>query len=178
MKLYHYAKKENTIMKDGLLSFAKSSNVNTRDYLKRTGSEDKAEIIAWMENCFKGRSRGIRFFTEKIRWHNKALLVLKSFIDKCDLFSIDINQLVQDGLVDAIYVSPSLLNSPDYDDNPKYKWGCDEELIKLNSVRDIDFSPIDWSICDDKTGRRFAFVRYYLIIIKNGIIPPEYITKI
>lgn len=128
-----------------------------------------------MENCFKGRSNGIRFFTETIKWHDKALSVLKSFIDRCDVFSVDINLLEKDGLVDAVYLSPSFSDNPDYDGNPKYKWGCDEELIKLNSVS-IDFSPIDWSICDDETGRRFAFVRYYLIVIKDGMIPPKYLS--
>ena len=46
----------------------------------------------------------------------------------------------------------------------------------LISVKDIDFSPVDWSICNDKLGRRFAYVRYYLLVIKDGLIPPEYIT--
>ena len=176
MKLYHYSKKGNSVLQDGLLSFATSPNVNTRDYLKRMGSENKEEITKWLESCFEGRSRGIRFFTESIKWHDKALYVLKKFIDNCDLFSVDIDLLEKDGLIDAIYVSPSLLDSEDYDGDPKYKLGCDEELIKLNSINDIDWSPIDWSICDDETGRRFAFVRYYLIIVKGGIIPPKYLT--
>lgn len=128
-----------------------------------------------MERCFFGRSRGIRFFTETIKPHDKALFVLGEFVKNCDLFSIDILQLAHDGFVEGVYVSPSVMASP-YSASLTTK-GCDEELIKLDSVYDIDFSPIDWSICDDELGRPFAFVRYYLIIIKGGVIPPRYICQ-
>ncbi|MBQ8436012.1 MAG: hypothetical protein IJX20_00005, partial [Alphaproteobacteria bacterium] len=53
----------------------------------------------------------------------------------------------------------------------------DERLVKLSSIRDIDTSAVDWSVCDEKLGLRFSVVPYYLLIIKDGIIPPEYITK-
>ncbi len=173
MKLYHYVKKGSSVLRDGLCSFAKSPCVNTRYYLKRSGSDDQDEIAAWMESCFSGRSRGIRFFTETIQPHDKALHALGDFVAECDLFSVDIQQLDKDGLVEAVYVSPPIKVSQD---NGKY-YGCDEELIQLNSINDIDFSPIDWSVCDDESGRRFAFVRYYLIIIKDGVIPPCYICR-
>lgn len=170
MKMYHYVKKGNTVLQDGLLSFATSHSVNTRDYLKRTGFDDKQQIIEWMENCFVGRSRGIRFFTESIKWHNEALC-LKRFVDAADLFSIDIHQLAKDGLIESVWESPSVL------DKPNYEHGEDEILDRLNSIDEIDFSPVGWNICNDELGRRFAFVRYYLIVTKNGIIPPQYITK-
>jgi len=54
----------------------------------------------------------------------------------------------------------------------------DEILKKLNGISEIDYTPVDWSVCDDKLERRFAWVRYYLIVVKNGVIPPKYITKI
>ena len=178
MKLYHYARKENTIMKDGLLSFSKSKVVNVKDYRSRAeGLNTQKDVIRWMESCFEGRSRGIRFFSEPIKWHDKALYVLKSFVDKTVLFSIDLDKMDEDDLIDAIYVSPPLCDHPDYDGDPKFRWGCDEIYHKLDSINDIDFSPVDWSICDDEAGRRFAYVRYYLLIVKDGIIPPKYITK-
>ena len=53
---------------------------------------------------------------------------------------------------------------------------CDEMWIKLkNGIKDIDYSPIDWSVCDDELGRRFAYVRYYLIVVKGGVIEPKYL---
>lgn len=175
MKLYHYVRKGNSVLTDGLCSFATSPNVNPRDYRLRCGSEDRDDIIAWMESCFSGRSRGIRFFTETIKPHDKAQFVLGEFVKNRDLFSIDIQQLADDGLVEGVYVSPSVMTSPYYAFLAQK--GCDELLIKLDSVRDIDFSPIDWSVCDDEQGRRFAFVRYYLIIVKGGVIPPRYICR-
>ena len=42
----------------------------------------------------------------------------------------------------------------------------------------MKYSPIDWSVCNDKLGRRFAYIRYYLVIVKDGIIPPRYISQI
>ena len=45
----------------------------------------------------------------------------------------------------------------------------------LNGIDDIDYSPIDWSVCDDKLHRRFAYVRYYLIVVKGGVIEPKYL---
>ena len=87
------------------------------------------------------------------------------------MFEIDIEALAKDGLLEAVYVSPPVTDFPEIKEYP----GIDEILQKLNSITDIDFSPIDWSVCDDATHKRFAFVRYYLLIIKGGIIPPQYI---
>ncbi|MBQ8436944.1 MAG: hypothetical protein IJX20_04765 [Alphaproteobacteria bacterium] len=179
MKLYHYAKKENTIMQDGLLSFSKSNFFNINDYNKRiTGLKTKDDVVVWMESCFVGRSRGIRFFTEPIKWHDKTIETLKNFVDNRYLYSIDLEKIEKDGLIEAVYVSPPLYEHPDYSENDfHFRWGRDEIYIKLNSTQDIDFSPVDWTACDDKLGHRFAFVRYYLLIIKDGIIPPKYVNK-
>ena len=129
-------------------------------------------------NCFEGRSRGIRGFSEPIKW-NENSLSLKKFIDNADVFSIDLDALDNDWLIEAVYISPPIsLNS---DEKPITTIGAtniDEVLIKLNSYKDISQAPVDWSVCDDKLGRRFAFVPYYLLIIKGGIIFPKYIKKV
>ena len=90
------------------------------------------------------------------------------------MFAIDVDALNQDALLEAVYVSPCVLDMPHVQDD----FGCDEVLQKLNSVAEMDFSPIDWSICNDQKGWRFSFVRYYLLIVKGGVIPPEYIDRI
>lgn len=77
----------------------------------------------------------------------------------------------------VIYVSPPLCDHPDYDGNSKFRWGCDGIYHKLDAIEDIDFSPVDWTICDDESGRRIAYVRYYLLIVKDGVIPPKYIRE-
>lgn len=174
MKLYHYILKGNNALKEGILSFANNPNADLSYYLKRTGGKTThQEIIAWMESCFIGRSRAIRAFSEPIKWYEHSRRCLKDFVDKTDLFEIDITAMDKDGLIEAVYVSPSVLDFPDL---IKQNFS-DEVLQKLGGIENIDYSPIDWSVCDDASYRRFAFVRYYLIVLKDGYIPPKYITK-
>lgn len=178
MKLYHYITKGNSALTDGILSFANNPNANLSFYEKRSGVKTHEGIIQWMENCFEGRSRGIRAFSEPIKWTDDSLL-LKDFIDNADMFSIDLEALEKDGLIDAVYVSPAM--SVDETATPQKgigSSGMDEVLQKLNGINHIDLSPVDWSVCNDEFGRRFAFVPYYVIVIKGGVIPPQYIKKI
>ena len=173
MKLYHYITKGNSALSEGILSFAKNPNADLSYYYKRSGGENThAGIVKWMESCFNGRSRAIRGFSEPIQWTDKSINMFKPFIDNADLFSIDLDALQKDGLIEAVYVSPAIC--PNLDKNLPHD--IDERLIKLASISDIDTSPVDWSVCDEKLGLRFAVVPYYLIVIKGGIIPPKYIT--
>ena len=36
----------------------------------------------------------------------------------------------------------------------------------------------DLVLCDDELDRRFAYVRYYLIVVKGGVIPPKYLKVV
>lgn len=173
MKLYHYVAKGNNVLQDGLLSFAKNPNADLHYYFKRTGGKTThKEICEWMENCYNGRSRAIRGFSEPIKWCEHNIHCLKDFIDKADMFEIDISAMDRDALIEAIYVSPPITDFPDLE-KENYS---DEVLVKLNNIKDIDYSPIDWEVCNDELRHRFAYVRYYLIVVKNGIIPPKYLT--
>ena len=172
MKLYHYIAKPNTALEEGILSFANNPNADLRYYHKRSGETTHDGIVKWMENCFEGRSRGIRGFSEPIQWTEKSMS-LKDFIDNADMYSIDLDALDRDGLLEAIYISPSVADCPTL----KEQWECDELLIKLYDYKDISARPVDWSVCNDELGRRFAYVPYYIIVIKGGVIPPEYIKK-
>ena len=173
MKLYHYIAKPNTALEEGILSFANNPNADLRYYHKRSGETTHDGIVKWMENCFEGRSRAIRGFSEPIQWTDKSINMFKPFIENADLFSIDLEALAKDGFIEAVYVSPAI--KPDLDKD--FPQDVDERLVKLNSIYDIDTSAVDWSICDEKLGLRFSVVPYYLIVIKGGVIPPKYITK-
>lgn len=173
MKLYHYIAKPNTALKEGILSFAKNSNADLRYYFKRSGETSHKGIVKWMESCFEGRSRAIRGFSEPIQWTEKSVNMFKPFIENADLFSIDLDALNKDGLIEAVYISPAIKPNLDKD----FPQDVDERLFKLSSINDIDTSPVDWSVCDEKLGLRFSVVPYYLIVIKDGIIPPKYIKK-
>ena len=172
-KLYHYITKGNTALTEGILSFAKNPQADLHYYYKRTGGQTTHDgIVKWMESCFEGRSRAIRGFSEPIQWTDKSLS-LKDFIDNADMYSIDLEALDKDGLLEAVYISPSVMDVP----TMKELWSSDELLIKLYDYKDISTRPIDWSVCNDELGRRFAYVPYYIIVIKGGVIPPKYIKK-
>ncbi len=174
MKLYHYITKGNSALQDGILSFAKNPDADLGYYHKRTGGETThAGIVKWMESCFEGRSRAIRGFSEPIQWTEKSINMFKPFIESADLFSINLDALQKDGLIEAIYISPAIRPNLDKD----FPQDVDERLVKLSSINNIDTSPVDWSVCDEKLGLRFSVVPYYLIVVKGGIIPPKYITK-
>lgn len=173
MKLYHYITKGNSALKEGILSFAKNPNADLRYYFKRSGQTTHEGIVKWMENCFEGRSRGIRGFSEPVKWTEKSINMFKPFIENADLFSIDLEALAKDGLIEEVYVSPAIKINSDKD----FPQDVDECLVKLNSINDIDTSAVDWSVCDEKLGLRFSVVPYYIIVIKGGVIPAKYITK-
>ena len=173
MKLYHYISKPNTALNDGILSFANNPNADLRYYFKRSEETTHNGIVKWMESCFEGRSRAIRGFSEPIQWTEKSVKMFKPFIENADLFSIDLEALNKDDLIEAVYVSPAM--HPDKDKD--LLQGVDEILVRLDSINDIDTSPVDWSVCDEKSGLRFSVVPYYLIVIKGGFIPPKYIKK-
>ncbi|MBP3687293.1 MAG: hypothetical protein J6J35_02895 [Alphaproteobacteria bacterium] len=175
MKLYHYIEKGNNALSEGILSFAKNPKADLRYYYKRSGGETTHEgVVRWFERCFEGRSRAIRGFSEPIQWTDKSVNMFKPFIENADLFSIDLEALEKDGWIDAVYVSPAI--RPDLDKN--LPQDVDERLVKLASIYDIDTTPVDWSVCDEKLGLRFSVVPYYLVVIKGGVILPQYITKI
>jgi len=173
MKLYHYISKPNTALNEGILSFVNNPNADLRYYFKRSGETTHNGIVKWMESCFEGRSRAIRGFSEPIQWTEKSVNMFKPFIENADLFSIDLEALDKDGLIEAVYVSPAIKINTDKD----FPQDVDERLVKLSSINDIDTSLVDWSVCDEKLGLRFSVVPYYLIVIKGGIIPPKYIKK-
>lgn len=71
-------------------------------YAHRAQTEEPEKIYEWLDSTFQGRSQSVSCLTEKIVWqgNDKAL---KSIVDGCDLFSFDLEQLVQDGIVTAIW---------------------------------------------------------------------------
>lgn len=172
MKMYHYVAKGNDVFSRGILSFAENPSANLRYYFNRTGGKTAhKDICEWMESCFEGRSRGIRCFSEPIKWNKRSIRCLKEFVDNSDCFEIDISAMHADGLIEAVYVSPPVTDFPEIEE----KEDTDEILLKLKSIENIDFSPVNWTICDDEAKRRFAYVRYYLIVVKGGIIAPKYL---
>ena len=177
MKFYHYAPKDNNVLQNGLCGFASSPKARIADYA-RSGKTTQAEITQWMEEFFTGYSRGIRCFSEPIKYYPHSLR-LKTMIEACDLFEIDADTLQQDHLLEKIYINPAL--SLD-EKTRQQQWDKIQEKhndgfypIELSQ---IPKTPVNWTVCDDKTGRRFAFVPFYMLIVKDGVIPPKYLKKL
>lgn len=163
MKLYHYAPKKNTVMKDGLFSISKIDR-NLKPYIHRAGSENKEDILKWLDSTFYGRSRAISCLTEQIKWKGNDP-VLKNIVDGTKLFSFELDDLIKDGLVESIWCK----NGSDAN-------GLNEQFYQV-MPEEIDLSSLTWEKVDVSKGLLYAVVRHYLIVLKEGYIPPEYITK-
>ena len=163
MKLYHYAPIENTVLSDGLLSIS-CIQKDLRAYAHRAGSNNREEILAWLDKTFYGRSRAISCLTEPIKWQNNDS-VLKRIVDNSALFSFDLSELVKDNLVEAIWCK-----------NGSAAGGYNEKFFQV-SPEEIDFSPLKWERVDAAKDMLYAVIRHYLIVMKNGVIPPKYLTR-
>ena len=163
MRLYHYAPKENTVLKDGLLSISKGSR-DLRAYAHRAGTEEREDILAWLDKTFAGRSRAISCLTEPIRWQGNDA-VLKAIVERSVLFSFELSDLIKDGLVEAIWCK----NGSDA--------GGDNEQFYQVKPNEIDLSPLSWEKVDASKDLLYAVVRHYLIVLKGGYIPPKYLRK-
>lgn len=163
MKLYHYAPKENTIMEHGLYSISKNPQ-NLRAYANRSGSKNCDDIRAWLDKTFPGRSRAISCLTEPIRWQGNDA-VLKTIVDKSTLFSFEIEELIKAGLVESIWCK-----------NGSDAGGYNEKFFKVKP-EEIDSSPLNWEKVDASKDLLYAVIRHYLIVLKEGYIPPEYLKK-
>ncbi|MDR2902279.1 MAG: hypothetical protein LBU87_04145 [Lactobacillales bacterium] len=165
-KLYHYAPKPNTVLKDGLLSISKNPvNLKPYSYEHRANSEREEDVMKWLENSFYGRSRCVSGLTEPIKWQGNASM-LKGFAKARELFSFDVEKLFDDGIAEAIYSK-----------HGHNAIGLEEKIKRITSPKEIDFSPLDWHLCNEEKGVFFGVIRHYFIVLKDGRIPPRYITK-
>ena len=163
MRLYHYAPKENTVLKDGLLSISKGPR-DLKAYAHRAGSEKREDILAWLDKTFAGRSRAISCLTEPIRWQGNDA-VLKAIVDRSVLFSFELDDLVKDGLVEAIWCKDG-----------SDAGGYNEQFYQVKP-EEIDLSPLSWEKVDTAKDLLYAVVRHYLIVLKDGYIPPQYLKR-
>lgn len=163
MKLYHYAPKVNTVKEKGLLSISQGPR-DLRAYANRAGSENRDEIMAWLDKTFAGRSRAISCLTEPIKWQGNDA-VLKAIVDRSALFSFELEDLLKAGLVESIWCK-----------NGSDAGGYNEKFFEVKP-EDIDLSPLTWEKVDAAKDLLYAVVRHYLIVLKNGCIPPEFLRE-
>ena len=51
------------------------------------------------------------------------------------------------------------------------------EKFKKIGLGGIDYSPLTWEKCDSSKDLLFAVVRHYMLVLKDGVIPPRYLQK-
>ena len=169
MRLYHYAPKTNTILQNGLYSYAKHPHLQ-RSYAVPAKSDKKKDIIAWMENnIFPGRSKAISCLTEPMQWRNNDP-VLKKIVKSSTLFSFELDDLLKAGLVEAIWCRDDLACKG-------HKYVIDKHAQYFYEVKpeEIDTSPLTWGKVDPSKKLMYGAVRHYMVVMKKGIIPPEYL---
>lgn len=163
MKLYHYAPKNNTVKKDGILSISKIDR-SLKPYIHRAGSENKEDILKWLDSTFNGRTRSVSCLTETIKYKGNDR-ALKKIVNASELFSFNLEELVKAGIVESIWCKNG--SSPD---------GCNENFYQV-AINEIDFSPLEWEKVDVSKNLLYAIIRHYLIVLKDGYIPAKYIKK-
>ena len=163
MRLYHYAPKENTVLEQGLLSISKAS-CDLHAYAHRAGTQNRNEIMSWLDKTFAGRSRAISCLTEPIKWQGNDA-VLKVIVERSMLFSFELDDLLQAGLVESIWCK-----------NGSEAGGYNEKFYQV-TTQEIDLAPLTWEKVDAAKDLLFAVVRHYLIVLKDGVIPPQYLKK-
>ena len=163
LKMYHYSKHGNTVLKDGLFGIRKSGR-SMIPYVHRAGTDESEKIYEWLDTTFQGRSNSVSCLTEKIVWQGNDK-ILRTIVEGCDLFSFDLEQLVKDGIVTAIWCK-------DGSDAGGYN-----EKFKKVELDEVDCSPLTWEKCDSSKDLLFAVVRHYMLVLKDGFIPAKYIKK-
>lgn len=161
MKLYHYAPLDNTVLSDGLLSTAKLKK-DLSCYVRRAGSNEREMILQWLDKTFPGRSRSVSCLTEPIKWQGNDP-VLKSIADTSALFSFEGEALVNSGEVEAVWCKDGSQAN-----------GFAEKFYPVQ-FHEIDVSPLPWEKCNSDKGVLYAVIRHYLIVLKSGVLPPQYL---
>ncbi len=154
-KLYNYAPKEADVLNTGLWAPIKAPREALAHYFGRAKSKTKKGVLAYLETRFPGRSRAISVLTSPM---TKACCFYGDFKkDRC-LYSVDFEALQKAGLVKAIY-----------------RCAGRKKLEKITPQQILWDERLPW----EKVGNGYFFTKipHYMIVLKDGIVPPEFITK-
>lgn len=134
-------------------------------------SDNTDDILAYLEQTFEGRLRSICVVTETAPVQDYAHPYLDYLVHNADVISFDLNRLIDDGIVQAIYckdLRQTALSDAGY-----------ENIYKIENIDEIGLEPCDWHLCEKaeyKGLSPWATIKHYMLVLKNGYIPPEYIT--
>ena len=177
MKVYLYTYAYDKIKHEGYKSLAlfdKNSDHcknALRTHRHSAKSENDEDIWAYLEQTFDGRLRSICVVTEIAPIENYEHPYLNYLIHHADVISFDLNQLINEGIVEAVYCKDLRQTA--------LKDASFENIYKIENVDDIDLEACDWHLCEKEEYKKlspWATIKHYMLVLTNGYIPPEYIT--
>lgn len=168
MRLYCYSYFPENILKEGYLSAANNPTPKQLIvYKTKANSEDFEVIKQYLESTFPGRTRSVCALTEYAPLEEYEHPYLNYLVHHAAVISFDVDELAAAGLLEAVYCK---------DCKEALKEEIEQENIyKLNSLEEIDVTPLDWHYCSEKYGSPYNVLRHYMLVLTKGYIPPEYI---
>ena len=153
-KFYHYAPKEADALNTGLWTPIKAPRESLSHYFGRAKSKTKKGVLAYLETIFPGRSRTISFLTSPM---TKECCFYNDFKADRTLYCINFDKLQKSGLVEAVYRI----------DGKNFK--------KISANQILWDEKLPWG----KVGAGYFFTKipHYMIVMKEGLVPPEFISK-
>ena len=177
MKVYLYTYAYDKIKKEGYKSlsvFDKDSDYYKNALLihKNSAKSDNFDdILSYLEKTFEGRLRSVCVITDIAPVQEYQHPYLNWLVHYADVISFDLNQLIKDGIVEAIYCKDLRQTA--------LKDASFENIYKINNVEEVDLTPNDWHLCEEERYKSFspwATIKHYFLVLKNGFIPTEYAT--
>ena len=170
MRLYCFTFYWEKIQKEGYLSLAANKDPKQASvYARKAGSDNLEDIKVYLEKQFEGRTRSICCLTEMPKIEKYEHPYLDHIVHNASIISFELDDLIKDGLVEAIYCKDC--HKMAKIDPTK------ENIYRLNSSDEIDTSPLPWHDAKGEYGSPYNMLRHYFIVLKDGAIPPKYITK-
>ena len=153
--LYNYAPKEVDVLKTGLWAPTRAGREALAHYFGRSRTKTKKGVLAYLETVFPGRSRAISFLTSPM---TKECCFYKDFKKDRILYSVDFEALQNAGLIESVYRIDG------------------KNLKKIPPSKIIWDEKLPW----EKVGNGYFFTKipHYMIVMKDGIVLPEFIKKI
>ena len=177
MKVYAYTYAYDKIKMEGYKSLSLLDK-NSQDYQNAlwthrssAKSDNSDDILAYLQNTFEGRLRSICVVTDIAPIQEYRHPYLNWLIHHADVISFDLERLIDDGIVEAIYckdLRKTALKNANF-----------ENIYKINNINEIDLTPNDWHLCENEKYKAlspWATIKHYFLVLKNGYIPAKYVT--
>lgn len=177
MKVYLYSYQYNKIKKEGYKSLAvfdKSSDLFQRGlhlYDRCAGSSKAEDILSYLEKTFPGRLRSVCVITEPAPVKEYKHPYLNYLVHHADVLSFDLEQLIKDKIVEAIYCKDNrktVLKDPNF------------ENIYPVRLDELTENKYNWELCGQKKYIQhspWSTIPHYFLVLTKGYIPAKYVKK-